>query len=1146
MSQSESQPPSIPQPAMDAQRLGPPPLTKPPSRSRRVLYAALVVAVVALVVIGALVASGVFPAKNSSSGGGGGSGGSGQVIQGTFIYQPSQTNYSASLTLSPDERDAAAVAYGILTAANGTHYRVLTGGSFPSSTPIALEGSFHLRADASLPGYYDISSMKVNPPSSVPSPDTEVSLTFNSLGVAAANLTFGLSTDPSTPYAYLAFGTYPTFFSNVSLQGVSLNTSIIASILNLNLSWLANLAHTIDPNLPTSLSQVVVVNQTISLPNQDQISGQAQVIITPQNVTAFISALSSSQGSASDSMIVSALNELDEDFLAVCSVTPGHVTYSFLLAPVQLTRASLAGLVSLDIEESYLSVSLVAGNNPNITADGSPVSAFVGVTWDQNPVTASGYAPSSVAGLWGVSTEEAVTLQAPAVGISLSEAGSTLHGMGYSEAQYVMDLATLQNPAVFVLVDPSVVQDPNITASYSSYALAIVPNDELTLQTSVSLYLTLSGVVYNTSHYLSGGCSATSLPACPLFVADTITFGTLHQYLPYQLPSLSTPTFVQTTGFLTGTTMKTVDSWMGGYGGLQNSPVDVGVYDLGYSNGVAGFNLPAIYLTWGQGPTLEVTNNVTEGLYIPTSPATAGWYLSNFDSYIGSLGWGQSTLEMFQSYTSDVQSLVHKSVFNGSVPVPGVLVMMDLWANNSPGQLLASVSGVGTQACVSTLNLSSSLNCIVANQSLSANSASYVFPSFAQVSTSLSGNASASNLTTASCVWIGSLPASCAYSVLACLLAGLCSLSPYHVVNVTVYTCYLVAAGSVASCFPPLPLGSVGSSDVSYTLFWGWVPIFTSASYPLVLSQQAGPTVVLAPPIYPNPLLTGVMDEGETVNFSATATGGSGGYSYSWNGLPSGCVSQNSPSLSCTPQTTGNFSASISVTDSLGHVGTSQDQDFSVNPVLSISSFTASPSALDVGQVTTISVKTSGGTSPILYGYPGWPSICAPSNSSSFSCAALFPGYYTVNATVTDATLATAKATTTITVNPLLTFTATVSTSIVSISGTSLACFPNACPTSAYVNVSASGGAGPFAYSYSGLPPGCSSSNTSSLLCTPNSSSLTYCVPVLGYPCWGWYNITVTVTDSAGAVATTLVPLFLTVTSEPARVPRARLRAGEG
>jgi hypothetical protein len=1118
-----------------------PPASRPKRHNSRNIAVAIALGVALVVAaLGAAAVLGLFePPKTAPSPGGGGTS---QDVEGTLLYQPSGSNYSEIQSRGT----------GIVTATNGTDYHVVIPGSFAPDLPIAMAGSFRVAPDPSLPGYDDIVTFVPAAPLSAPHPDAEVNLSLVSVGVAAANLTLGLSVSASTPVAYLAFGTYPTFFSNVTLQGVDLNISTLESILNVNIASLTGLADSVDPNLPTSFSQVVVVNQSIRLPDSQEVSGQAQILITPDNVSEFLESVSSSQGSADLGMITAAMNEINQQLVGFAVVSPNLVTYWFLLAPIGLDRSELAGLVTLSAEPANLRATLVHGTNPNVTALSSPVRAVVGVTWDKSPLNASGYAPATVRDLWSVKTDLAVTVQAAAVGISLSAAGNALQGMGYSEGELVSDIATLQNPAVFVLVDPDLIQEPNLTGAYHAFALAIVPNDELTLQYSTSLYLTVNGIVYNTSHYI-GNCGASLLPGCPVLVADTVAFGAPATYTPDQLGELSSPTFVRTNGFLVGTTMKTVGEQMSGSDGfselIQDSPIDIGVYDLGYSNGHAGYNLPSVYVTWGEGPTFEVTSNYAEGLYVPATDVTSTWYLDNFDSYIGSsaLGWASATVSMFQSDMHDIQRVVSGAVFNGSLPVPGVLVMMDLWANNSPGQVLASTSGVGSQACISILNLSSAQSCIVANISLSANSPSYVFPSFAQVSTSLTGNARGSNLTTGSCVWIGSLPASCAYGGLACLLAGLCSLSPYHVVNVTLYTCYLVVLESVESCFPPLPLGSVGSSEVDFTLYWGWSPILTSGSYPVVLSLQGltDPTVILDPPIFPNPTLPGVMDVNETVSFSATVTGGSGGYSYAWNGLPAGCVSVNSVNLTCTPTISGSFSVNVTATDSLGRAGVSQEVDFTVNPALVITAFTASPSTLDVGQVTSISVKTSGGTSPLFYSYPGWPSICLPANSSGFSCATLFSGDYTVNVTVTDATLAIVRGTANITVNPALAFTATLSSSIVSISGTSLVCFPNSCPTSTYINVSASGGTGPLTYSYSGLPAGCSSSNTSSLLCTPSNSSLTYCVPVFNYPCWGWYNVTVAVTDSVGESASTLVPLFLIVTSEPARFSRIHLRNGQ-
>jgi hypothetical protein len=56
-----------------------------------------------------------------------------------------------------------------------------------------------------------------------------------------------------------------------------------------------------------------------------------------------------------------------------------------------------------------------------------------------------------------------------------------------------------------------------------------------------------------------------------------------------------------------------------------------------------------------------------------------------------------------------------------------------------------------------------------------------------------------------------------------------------------------------------------------------------------------------------------------------------------------------------------------------------------------------------------------------------------------------------------------------------------------------------------FLNASSVGGVGPITFTYAGLPPGCASSNTSSLRCTPSRS--------------GGYDVTVYVNDSAGGSA---------------------------
>jgi hypothetical protein len=762
-------------------------------------------------------------------------------VTGFLIYQPEGTNYSGSVSqtvASIGMRPAVSAPYGEVEAKDGTVYRVLLGSLFSSANPLALQGNFTLVASA-VAGYYDVSKFVAGAIRSTPALGSEVNLSATTVGVAAANLTLGWSVDPTAPFAYLSFGTYPTFFSNVSMQGIDLNASTLSLVLNVNTGWFLNALRGIDPNIPSSLPQIVVVNHSINLPSAGRVTGQLQVVVTPSNVSAFLSAVSSSEGSADIGMITSAMNALNEELLGLSVVSVGQVTFYFVLGPTELTRASLRGLVTLDVESSALSTTLQPGTNPAISGSGSPVTPILGVTWDTAPVASSGYARTTVRGLWGVATESAVTVQAAAIGVSLSDAGAALQGMGYSEGGMVSDIATMQNAAVFVLVDPGLIQDPNLTGAYQAFALAIVPNDELALQHSIGLYLTLNGVSYNTSHYL-GSCSSSLKPGCPILVADTIGFGTPATYSLDQLGQLTSPTFVKTNGFLAGTTMQTVGQSMGGYDELiKQSPVDVGVYDLGYSNGRAGYNLPSVYLTWGRGPTLEVTSNYTEGLYVPVSAITAGWYLDNFGSYLGApnSGVGSGLVQALQSDTKSIQQFIYGSVLNGSLPVPGVLIMMDLWANTSAGQVMTSVSGGGSAGCISLI-LASLGNCVISNLSVSANAANYVFPAAAEVSTSFSGSATGANLTTASCVWWGRLvPSACSIYLMACLPGALCSLSPYHVTNVTLYTCYEdVSVYGIVSCSDPfVSLGSSGSVTVSYNLYWDWVSIESTNSFSVPL-----------------------------------------------------------------------------------------------------------------------------------------------------------------------------------------------------------------------------------------------------------------------------------------------------------------------
>ncbi len=57
---------------------------------------------------------------------------------------------------------------------------------------------------------------------------------------------------------------------------------------------------------------------------------------------------------------------------------------------------------------------------------------------------------------------------------------------------------------------------------------------------------------------------------------------------------------------------------------------------------------------------------------------------------------------------------------------------------------------------------------------------------------------------------------------------------------------------------------------------------------------------------------------GDPVTLSAAIAGGVGPYSYLLSGLPAGCLSENTDTLSCRPNVTGTFSVTMYVTDTLG------------------------------------------------------------------------------------------------------------------------------------------------------------------------------------------------------------------------------------
>ena len=264
---------------------------------------------------------------------------------------------------------------------------------------------------------------------------------------------------------------------------------------------------------------------------------------------------------------------------------------------------------------------------------------------------------------------------------------------------------------------------------------------------------------------------------------------------------------------------------------------------------------------------------------------------------------------------------------------------------------------------------------------------------------------------------------------------------------------------------------SLGGSASSATL------IFTVHSDPTIGTLTDSPQTI---------------DLGQTIRFalSGPSTGGAGSYRYLWTGLPAGCASNDSLTLTCTPIESGFGETMVTVYDAdNGTNATTVLFVVFIDPDLSVVS--ASPDSIDLGQNVTFSAIAVGGSGGLTYDWSGLPTGCVGWNSSSIQCSPTSVSTSRINLTITDTKGLSSNRSFTFVVDP----DPTVST-------------PTASPGSGTAgqtvtfSASASGGSGGFSYSWTGLPPGCQSVNASSITCQPSSA--------------GTYEVSVSVNDSNG------------------------------
>jgi hypothetical protein len=157
-------------------------------------------------------------------------------------------------------------------------------------------------------------------------------------------------------------------------------------------------------------------------------------------------------------------------------------------------------------------------------------------------------------------------------------------------------------------------------------------------------------------------------------------------------------------------------------------------------------------------------------------------------------------------------------------------------------------------------------------------------------------------------------------------------------------------------------------------------------------------------------------------------------------------------------------------------------------------SLVASETVVDQNVATSLQVLGTTFYPDAAYTYRGLPPGCASADVATLLCTPTGSGSFTIRAEVTSPATAASDASLILTVTP--------HPSVSSF----LASPPSiAVGQSTRLTVVPAGGTGPFDYSYGGLPPGCSSANTSSLSCIPSAS--------------GNFTVTVSLTDRFGLPA---------------------------
>jgi PKD repeat protein len=165
-------------------------------------------------------------------------------------------------------------------------------------------------------------------------------------------------------------------------------------------------------------------------------------------------------------------------------------------------------------------------------------------------------------------------------------------------------------------------------------------------------------------------------------------------------------------------------------------------------------------------------------------------------------------------------------------------------------------------------------------------------------------------------------------------------------------------------------------------------------------------SVVVVPALKLGPVLASpaVLEAGQSLSLRTSFSGGMAPYTFTWSGLPPGCLSANASTLSCTPTSAGNYLIDANATDSQGAVALAAPVALTVFPPLGIPQIASSANLLEAGAPFTLGAVPQAGVGPYSYAWQGLPAGCPAADLPQLSCLApASAGSYNVTVTVTDA-----------------------------------------------------------------------------------------------------------------------------------------------